>query len=47
MTGMLSALIFSALLIIIAIDLPFSGPVRVHPQALEQVLADWRTLQGP
>ncbi len=41
MTGMLSALILSGLLIIIVIDRPFSGPVRVEPHALERVLNDF------
>ena len=41
MTGMLAALMFSALLVIIVIDYPFSGPVRVSPHALEQVLDEW------
>lgn len=40
MTGMLTVLIFSAMLIIIAINYPFSGPVRVHPDALELVRTD-------
>jgi Protein of unknown function (DUF4239) len=41
MTGMLSILIFSALLVIIAIDYPFSGPVQVTPHAFERTLAEW------
>lgn len=41
MAGMLSILIFSALLIIIAIDYPFSGPVHVTPHAFERALAEW------
>ena len=41
MTGALSALIFSGLLIIIAIDRPFAGTVRVHPEALADVLQDF------
>lgn len=35
MTGILSLLIFSAMLVIVAIDHPFAGPVKVHPNALE------------
>ena len=41
MTGALSLLIFSGLLIIVAIDRPFSGTVKVHPEALAYVLADF------
>jgi hypothetical protein len=40
MTVLLSLLIFSELLITIAIDYPFSGPIRVEPTALARVLAD-------
>jgi hypothetical protein len=45
MTGMLSVLIFSALLIIIAIDHPFAGSVKVRPEALSTVLEDFRASQ--
>jgi hypothetical protein len=41
MTGALSVLIFSGLLIIIAIDHPFAGTVKVGPDALEMVLEDF------
>jgi hypothetical protein len=41
MTGTLSLLIFGGLLIIIAVDYPFSGPVNVGPAALELVLSDF------
>ena len=41
MTGALSLLIFSGLLIIVAVDRPFSGTVKVHPEALAYVLADF------
>jgi hypothetical protein len=41
MTGALSVLIFSGLLIIVAIDRPFAGTVRVRPEALVAVLADF------
>jgi hypothetical protein len=41
MTGALSILIFSALLIIIAIDYPFAGEVRVQPEALSFVLEEF------
>ena len=39
-TGALSVLIFSGLLIVIAIDHPFAGTVRVEPEPLAAVLAD-------
>jgi hypothetical protein len=38
MTGALSILIFSGLLIIIAVDHPFAGTVKVTPEALAAVL---------
>jgi hypothetical protein len=41
MTGALSILIFSGLLVIIAIDHPFAGTVKVEPEALAMVLADF------
>jgi uncharacterized membrane protein YdcZ (DUF606 family) len=40
MTALLAILIFSELLIIVSIDRPFSGGVRVGPNALAAVLAD-------
>jgi hypothetical protein len=40
MTALLACLIFSELLVIVAIDRPFSGAVKVHPTALAEVLAD-------
>lgn len=43
MTGALASLIFSGLLVIIAIDHPFAGTVRVRPEALTHVLADFAT----
>ena len=45
MTGALTALIFSGLLVIISIDHPFAGPVKVEPEALSAVLGDFR--EGP
>ena len=42
MTGALSVLIFSALLTILAIDHPFSGTVKVGPDALAAVLEEAR-----
>jgi Protein of unknown function (DUF4239) len=41
MTGALTALIFSGLLIIVAIDRPFAGSVKVTPEALSAVLRDF------
>ena len=40
LTALLALLIFSELLIIIAIDRPFTGAVKVEPKALAAVLAD-------
>ena len=40
MTGILAFLIFSGLLVIVAIDRPFAGPVKVAPEALSAVLKD-------
>ncbi len=41
MMAILSALIFSELLIVVAIDRPFTGTVKVGPEALAEVLADF------
>jgi hypothetical protein len=41
MMAILSALIFSELLIVVAIDRPFTGTVKVGPEALREVLADF------
>lgn len=41
MTALLSFLIFSGLLIVVAIDRPFTGTVKVEPTALLRVLADF------
>jgi hypothetical protein len=40
MTGMLTLLIFSGLLVIVEIDHPFAGTVRVMPEALTTVMED-------
>lgn len=40
MTALLALLIFSELLVVIVIDRPFTGAVKVHPTALSEVLAD-------
>jgi len=47
MTGILSFLIFSGLLIITAIDHPFAGAVRVRPEALSTVVEDFSTQFQP
>ena len=47
MTGILAFLIFSGLLVIIAINHPFAGPVRVPPEALLAVLEDFGTKAQP
>ena len=41
MTGMLSIIIFSVLLTTVVIDRPFAGVVKVQPDALAEVLADF------
>ncbi len=46
MTGALSILIFSGLLIIVAIDHPFAGSVKVGPEALTMLLEDFTTTDG-
>jgi Protein of unknown function (DUF4239) len=39
MTAILSIVLASGLVVIISLDHPFSGPVHISPEALEQVLA--------
>jgi hypothetical protein len=46
MTGLLALLIFSELLIIIAVDRPFTGTVKVEPDALAVVLEDFAAEGG-
>jgi Na+/proline symporter len=46
MTGALSILIFSALLMVIAIDYPFAGSVKVEPHALSAALEDFKVGSG-
>lgn len=41
MTVILSLIIFSELLIVVAIDRPFTGSIRVLPEPLKRVLADF------
>lgn len=47
MTVLLSLLIFSELLIIIAVDYPFSGPIRVEPSVFGRVLAEFGPAAAP
>jgi hypothetical protein len=47
MTGALTALIFSGLLIIVTIDRPFAGRVRVTPEALSVALHDFGSAAQP
>ena len=47
MTGLLALLISSELLIVVAIDRPFTGTVKVEPTALALVLADFEVESGP
>lgn len=47
MTGAVSILIFSGLLTVIAIDHPFAGSVKVGPEALQAVLADFAGAAPP
>ena len=47
MTGILSLLIFSVLLVVVAIDHPYAGPVRLHPEALLAVLEDFASKPEP
>jgi hypothetical protein len=42
MTGALSLLVLAALLIVVAVDRPFAGSVVVSPEALAEVLEDFR-----
>jgi len=46
MTGLLALLIFSEILIVVAIDRPFTGPVKVEATPLANVLADFGTDGG-
>ena len=41
MTAILSLLIFSGLLVIVAVDQPYAGPVRLQPEALLAVLEEF------
>lgn len=41
MTSILTVIVFMGLFVIVSIDHPFTGPVHVGPEALEEVLADF------
>jgi hypothetical protein len=41
MTGILSILVFTSLLVIVSIAYPFTGPVHVDSEPLQTVLADF------
>ena len=43
MTVLLSLLIFSNVLIVVAVDYPFTGTIKVEPTALARVLAEFGT----
>jgi hypothetical protein len=47
MTGILSFLIFSVLLVIVAVDHPYAGPVRLHPEGLSAALEDFAAKAQP
>ena len=47
MTGALSVLIFSGLLLIVTVDHPFSGSVKVQPEPLEFVLTHFGNATKP
>jgi hypothetical protein len=42
MTGVLALIVSMGLLVIVSINHPFTGPVRIEPQPLELVLKDFR-----
>jgi hypothetical protein len=41
MTGILAAIVFLGLLVIVSIDHPFTGPVHISHEPLQQVLKDF------
>jgi hypothetical protein len=41
MTGVLSVLVTTGLVVILSIDHPFTGPVYIHPDPLASVLAEF------
>jgi hypothetical protein len=44
MTGVLSTIIFSAILVVVAIDRPYTGAVTVSKESIRAVLEDFRTV---
>jgi Na+/proline symporter len=44
MTGVLAAIIFSAILVVVAIDRPYTGAVTVSRESICAVLEDFRTV---
>jgi hypothetical protein len=40
MTGVLSVLVTTGLVVILSIDHPFTGPVHIHPEPLASVLGE-------
>jgi hypothetical protein len=44
MTGVLAAIIFSAILVVVAIDRPYTGAVTVSKDSIRSVLEDFRTV---
>jgi hypothetical protein len=44
MTGVLAAIIFSAILVVVAIDRPYTGAVTVSMESIRAVLEDFRTV---
>jgi hypothetical protein len=46
MTGVLSVLVTTGLVVIISIDHPFTGSVHIHPDALEAVLVEFGEAPG-
>ncbi|HZA93648.1 MAG TPA: hypothetical protein VE420_13580 [Gemmatimonadales bacterium] len=47
MTGILALLIFSTLLVIVAVDHPYAGPVRLQPEALFALLEEFAAKSQP
>ena len=47
MTGALALLIFSGLLVIVTVDQPFAGAVKVHPEALIEVVEELGGVRAP
>ena len=43
MTGVLAAIIFSAILVVVALDRPYTGAVPVSQESIRAVLEDFET----